>query len=266
MNLSISDTSLAKTATKFQNEMPRRRCKRPEARPPVLEVAMAKLIDLVGCRFGNLIVLELADRIQCGKMSLIRWRVKCVRVLMDGSICGKITVVRGDSLRSGNTTSCGCGEGYWKHGAARRGQETPEFSAWENMRARCDEGGVYFGRSVYCEGFNDFKIFVGKLGPMTAPTLDRVQNKKGYYCGDCSQCIKNGWEFNCRWATRLEQSLNRDNNHRLPFEGREMCLSEWEKEYKLPPGLLYHRLEDLGWSIEDALKIPVGKRTRWSQV
>ena len=224
---------------------------------------MGRLIDLVGRRFGNLVVLELADRVQSGRLTLIRWRARCERVLFDGTICGKITVVRGDSLRNGETISCGCAEGYWKHGAARRGQETPEFSAWENMKARCDEGGAYFGRFVYCEGFRDFKIFAAKLGPMTAPTLDRVKNEDGYYCGDCEQCVRNGWVFNCRWATRLEQALNRSDNHKLIFEGREMCLSEWEQEFGLTPGLLHHRLE-LGWSVGDALKIPIGRRTRWS--
>lgn len=225
---------------------------------------MGRLIDLVGRKFGNLVVLERASDVFSGKQRIARWFTRCDRVLFDGTVCGKLKIIWGRSMTSGNTTSCGCGEGTWKHGAARRGQETLEFSAWEYMKARCDEGGVYFERFVYCDGFRDFKAFAAKLGPMTAPTLDRVRNEEGYYCGDCEQCVRNGWEFNCRWATRLEQALNRSDNRKLVYAGREMCLSEWEKEYGLTPGVLYHRLVDLDWLIEDALKIPVGRRTRWS--
>jgi len=232
---------------------------------------MSKVIDLVGRRFGNLVVLERAPDVFSGKQRVARWLVRCDRVQYDGSVCGKQKVVWGRSMTGGGTKSCGCGEGYWKHGAGRRGQTTPEFEAWEAMKQRCREGGAYYGRFVYCEGFDDFNVFVEKLGLMTAPTLDRIRNEEGYYCGDCTQCVRRGWKFNCRWATRLEQALNRSDNHKLYFEGREMCLSEWEHEYNLTSGVLYHRLEDLGWPIADALKIPAGRarrssrrRTRWS--
>jgi hypothetical protein len=230
----------------------------------VSEVVMPRLIDLVGRTFGNLLVLERADNITSGKTSLVRWRARCVRLLSDGTVCGKETVVRGDSLRSGGTTSCGCLEGTWKHGQARRGQETPVFSAWENMLARCNEGGPYFGRFIYCEGFSDFVTFAEKLGPMTAPTLDRPRNEEGYYCGDCSQCIREGWKPNFRWATQAQQMRNTSRTHMLEYEGETMCLTDWERRYGLPNGVLHYRLE-AGWPVKDALEFPVGKRTRWSK-
>lgn len=58
---------------------------------------MAGLIDLVGKTFGLLVVLRLHAE-KSGKKRM--WSCMCK--------CGKQVVVRGDSLRRGNTKSCGC--------------------------------------------------------------------------------------------------------------------------------------------------------------
>lgn len=55
------------------------------------------LIDLIGQRFGNLTVIS---REGSDTMGQALWRCKCE--------CGAETIVRGASLRNGNTTSCGC--------------------------------------------------------------------------------------------------------------------------------------------------------------
>ena len=56
-----------------------------------------RLIDLVGLRFGRLIVLSRAEDRRAGNP---RWHVKCD--------CGNTRIVLGANLRKGNTTSCGC--------------------------------------------------------------------------------------------------------------------------------------------------------------
>ena len=55
---------------------------------------MAKKIDLTGQRFGRLVVIGRSEE----KRSY--WNCKCE--------CGNEIIVRGDSLRSGHTKSCGC--------------------------------------------------------------------------------------------------------------------------------------------------------------
>lgn len=57
---------------------------------------MPALVDLVGQRFGRLLVVERVDNIgtQAG------WLARCD--------CGQSTIVRGHKLRSGATRSCGC--------------------------------------------------------------------------------------------------------------------------------------------------------------
>lgn len=59
---------------------------------------MGALIDLVGKRYGRLLVLEQAQKLNGN--SNIRWKCRCD--------CGTETVVFGQSLRDGMTKSCGC--------------------------------------------------------------------------------------------------------------------------------------------------------------
>lgn len=59
-----------------------------------------QIIDLTGKQFGRLTVLAFGDRIKSGKNIKVRWKCICQ--------CGKEILARGDQLRTGNTTSCGC--------------------------------------------------------------------------------------------------------------------------------------------------------------
>ena len=58
---------------------------------------MGKMKDLKGQRFGKLIVLECAGKLD-GRRYF--WKCQCD--------CGNIKVIAGASLTSGNTKSCGC--------------------------------------------------------------------------------------------------------------------------------------------------------------
>jgi hypothetical protein len=74
----------------------------------------------------------------------------------------------------------------------------------------------YGGRGItVCEGWRyDFLKFVDDLGvrPSTKYSIDRINNDGHYSCGDCPQCIREGWLFNCRWATAYIQNRNRRTN------------------------------------------------------
>ena len=58
---------------------------------------MGKMRDLTGQRFGKLIVLECAGKLDGRRYS---WKCQCD--------CGNIKIIAGASLTSGNTKSCGC--------------------------------------------------------------------------------------------------------------------------------------------------------------
>lgn len=68
---------------------------------------MPKRIDLIGQTFDHLTVIARAENYKFGEA---RWVCRCS--------CGNIVVVRGGSLRSGNTRSCGCMHKEIHHGSS----------------------------------------------------------------------------------------------------------------------------------------------------
>lgn len=150
---------------------------------------MGKVIDLVGRRFGRLVVL----RYVCQDLWLCRCR------------CGQTAVVRGGNLKSANTKSCGC----WRRETmaarqTRHGQSrSPEYRAWQMLKDRCCNPGNpdysrYGGRGIrVCDSWlHAFEQFRADVGPR--PSRDRVLGRidpDGHY-----------EPGNVRWGTRSEQA------------------------------------------------------------
>lgn len=192
-----------------------------------------RLLDLVGQIFGKLTVLSRAGR---NKRRHALWLCVCS--------CGQKTTVSGDSLRRGDTKSCGClqrenaTKANTKHGhAARRAKNrrrTSIYNAWVSMKSRClnerDRGFPnYGGRGIIvCERWLCFEAFLEDMGERPSNpkgwkskrpyyTLDRIDNDGNYERG------------NCRWADAETQNSNR--REMVSIE-RELLASfyEWRKE------------------------------------
>jgi hypothetical protein len=164
-----------------------------------------KLIDLTGKRFGRWTVLAIhPKRMRYGRRrhAVIFWYCACA--------CGNKRIVTGGSLRSGNSTNCGCRtrektrERNTKHGHARRGRLTRAYVRWAAMLRRCFNPNVreycnYGGRGVtVCERWLKFENFYADMGdPPPGKWLDRRDNDGDYEPG------------NCRWTTPTEQARNR---------------------------------------------------------
>jgi hypothetical protein len=103
----------------------------------------------------------------------------------------------------------------------------------------------YGGKGILCckewDSFEQFLLDMG-LRP-DGHTLERKDNAKGYF------------KDNCRWATPLEQSLNRTNNHRVEYMGESRCISEWAKLLDLNEETLRARIR-YGWTVERAMTTP----------
>ena len=102
---------------------------------------MPKKIDLTNKRFGKLIVLSQAENIQTPNgRSHVAWNCWCD--------CGNTCVVRGDNLRNGHTSSCGCmaAENRRQAGLGRKlpleGKRFGKLLVQEDSGKRDSRGGV----------------------------------------------------------------------------------------------------------------------------
>lgn len=193
---------------------------------------MAYVIDLTGKQFGDLVVQKRVAS-DCRRVS--RWKCRCK--------CGTTCVVNGDSLRRGNTKSCGCRRrlgGRFVHGEARHGKLTPEYVAWRGMKIRCyckNSSGYkrYGGRGIRVSAawLNSFERFLRDMGRRPGPeySLDRKRSDGNYTAS------------NCRWATQKVQARNKRSNRLLTFRGQTLCLADWAKVTGLPRSTITRRLK-----------------------
>jgi hypothetical protein len=147
-----------------------------------------KLVDRTGQIFGKLVVTKQAGR---DKLKKVLWQCKCE--------CGNETVVVSGSLVTGNTTSCGCEKGNYKHGGTGKGS----YNTWRAMIRRCTiptdkDYPRYGGKGVtVCPAWMEYEQFAKDMGePQGDETLDRI-NVYGNYEPD-----------NCRWASPKTQARN----------------------------------------------------------
>ena len=171
------------------------------------------MIDLTGQRYGRLTVICFGST---------RWKCLCD--------CGETTWVRSNSLRSGNTKSCGC---FYReiitagitrtHGHTSGYAQSKSYSCWDSIKQRCYNPKHkyykdYGGRGIIvCERWrNSFEKFLADMG--IAPiglSLERINNNGNYEPG------------NCRWATAKEQVDNRRPVRRI----EQFTDNEIETEY-----------------------------------
>lgn len=145
--------------------------------------------------------------------------------------CGNAKSVRGSSLTSGISRSCGClqrelvGDRARKHG----GFGTRLYNIWNSMRQRCNNPNHhayknYGGRGItICVEWNDYEAFrdwaysVGYKddAPRGEYTLDRI-DVNGPYAPS-----------NCRFSDMVEQANNRRESIWIEHNGEYHPLTEW---------------------------------------
>lgn len=211
---------------------------------------MHQFIDITGQKFGRLRVVGFAQKT---KDRQFMWKCVCD--------CGNEVEVRGYSLRSGNTQSCGCLQKETNlklrqtHGMAK----TRIYNIWSSMRGRCNNPlnncyKYYGGRGIkVCEEWQEFEPFYRWAlanGYADNLTIDRI-NVNGNY-----------EPSNCRWVTKKEQALNTRRNHYITHNGETKTLKEWADSLGINHTTLLERFERWG-SVEEALTIPKGGKQKW---
>lgn len=205
---------------------------------------MVFALNLIGKRFGRLIVQSRTKPVWGSGINSV-WVCLCD--------CGGTIEVPTVRLQESKTKSCGCltiesrfihsGKVQLTHGMTN----TSEYGIWAGMKNRCfnttDPTYIrYGGRGItVCDSWrNSFEAFYNDMGPRpTDLTLDRINNNGNYEPN------------NCRWATRIEQSNNREINVFYSFKGQQLTLPQIAREININVRTLRTRL-NRGMSEEKA--------------
>lgn len=199
---------------------------------------MSKPLDLVGKRFGSLVVIERRGSDEKGQSM---WLVHCD--------CGTEKVVRGHDLKGG-VKSCGCSRRYntglYKHGLS----QTRLHGIWRSMKDRCynersQDYKFYGARGIklcdeWKEDFIPFYEWSNDNGYKDGLTIDRI-DVNGNYCPG-----------NCRWVSMTVQANNRQTNKVFTHNGKTMTVAEWARETGIKYGDIQNRL-NYGYSFEEAI-------------
>lgn len=206
---------------------------------------MPKILrDICGERFGRLTALEDIEVAKDGHTI-----TKCI------CDCGNFSYPRKTNLINGRVMSCGCErkenviKTHLKHG--KYGSRI--YRIWNGINNRCKNNSKknkhYANRGIsLCVEWKDFINFYNwaiSNGYADNLTIDRIDVNGNYE------------PSNCRWITLKEQNRNRRNNKMITYLGETKCLTEWAEYTGINPAVIRRRIYKLGWSINEALTIPV---------
>lgn len=183
---------------------------------------MKKTGILSGERFGSLVTLEMTHKKSRSGRKRAHWLCRCD--------CGNTSEVDSGNLRNGNSRQChqcavvARGKARTTHGQASGYTTTKAYRAWQSMKQRVFDPKVksykdYGGRGIDMDPRwkASFESFLDDIGypPTHEHQIDRIDNSKGY------------WPGNCRWATLSEQASNKRNNILIEHRGEIRTLPEW---------------------------------------
>lgn len=222
---------------------------------------MGTFASVEGQRFSRLLVIERDEDFVSprGKRAAI-WKCLCD--------CGKTAKVSTNSLRSGNTKSCGCYKteqsrarttGSANHSYRHGLSSHPSYNSWLAARHRVlgikkNSAKNYIDRGItMCDRWlNSFENFVEDMGEKPpGMTLERKNNDLGYT------------PENCCWATMTEQARNKRGLLVITIGGVTKIATDWSEETGVKACTILDRIRR-GWRPKDAVLTPVGDRPRRS--
>jgi hypothetical protein len=203
--------------------------------------------ELIGIKFNRLTVLKKSENKIHNRLSV---DCKCD--------CGNLFSATINSLKTGNTKSCGCirieKPNQLKHGL----RSHKLFNVYSNIKQRC-----YNGNS---KNFNNY-------GGRGITICDEWKNS---FINFYNWCINNGWNAdleidrmdnngnyspnNCRCVSRVINVRNRRNTLKIIFNNQEKSLSEWADIIGVSYSTLSQRIFKLKIPLEKAMSKKVFRR------
>lgn len=205
---------------------------------------MGKIKDISGQKFGRLTVLY---RLHNHHKKHTYWLCVCE--------CGNLVEVYGNSLKNGNTKSCGClhKETISSLNCTHHKSNVKLYKVWNAMKQRChnknnkrykDYGGR--GIAVCSEWKDDFMSFYNwalSNGYKDNLTIDRINNNGNYEPN------------NCRLVDKKQQARNRRSNITYTINGETKCIADWCNILGLKQKTVYQRIHYYNWTIRHALEL-----------
>lgn len=198
-----------------------------------------KVVDITGRRFSRWLVLREFGKDRRGN---VLWLCRCD--------CGSIRLIATNTIRAGQSSSCGClREDYYESCRTRSGKSSELiYRSWRGMIHRCTniENIRYenYGKRgiTVCDRWLDFENFEADMGepPSLNSSIERIDNDGNYE------------PSNCRWATNKEQARNRRTTYWVEYDNEVKSLAGWCEELDLPYHQTWKRLRVFGWDIERA--------------
>lgn len=207
----------------------------------------ANIDDLTGNRYGNLVVSKLHPTTRGDAY------FECI------CDCGNTKVIRGQELKSGKATNCGCLRKKVvpknkTHGMSK----TRLFKIWVGMRQRCENHNnhkyeIYGGRGIkVCNEWKEFIPFMEwaySNGYKDNLTIDRIDPDGNYE------------PENCRWANANQQARNTRQTVFLTYNEETKSAAEWSEITGIKLDTITRRKRD-GWTDEKCLTVPVSIKKR----
>ncbi len=200
---------------------------------------------LTGVRFGRRTIIDqrLIDESKPIRKANISVLCRCD--------CGKESWINLMRIRGNKRLQCRHCVNL-KHGETCRGEvnlwkgekrnHTITYRKWHSMMARVTHFETYKKLGV-CDRWKEYLNFKADMGecPDNRLQLDRIDNQKGYFPG------------NCRWVTSKQNLDNRRTLKIITCGSLSMCIAEWARYLNVPRHIVYKRIKK-SISMPDILK------------
>lgn len=196
--------------------------------------ANGKAKDLTGQTFNSWKVLKMVKNDKSG-----------ARYYLCQCVCGKISSVRGYSLTSGRSESCGCVSGK---GVRHLMSKTRTYKTWVSMKSRCNNKNAtgyetYGGSDIkVCDRWNNsFELFLEDMGERPKnSSIDRIDPLGDYEPN------------NCRWADKTTQDENKNKSVKILIDGEYRNITRLCREHGVSRSTIQKRLS-MGMTFEQAI-------------